>query len=131
MKRILIVGPCYADAKSLRKRFEEIGEVTVDEVSGVGEAIKFLDKKKYDVIFVTRICKSDDSEGIELVKFVRKKSLKTRIFLLTRHQDVQKRAIAEGADDAFDMDLLIGYIRPSMKERHEEIIEKMKELFSA
>jgi hypothetical protein len=46
--------------------------------------------------------------------------------LFTRFPDAQKQAIELGAQAAFDMDLLIGYIRPSMEEKRKEAIRQIE-----
>ena len=128
MKKVLIVGPCYADAMALRKFLESNFSVKTMELTRLKEATDFLKQRSCDLILVSRICKGDGKPGLDLVRYVKSSMPETPIIVLTRFSEHQKEAIQKGAAAAFDMDLLIGFIRPSMKVKHEEALVILREI---
>jgi len=125
MKKILIVGPCYADAQSLKKSLESKFRVSTIEVTKSEEAKNILRQRKIDLILVSRIIAGDKSSGLEFLDYIKKTNPEIPVILLTRFPEVQKEALEKGAAAAADIDLLIGYIRPSMKEKSLAVIEKL------
>lgn len=126
MKKILIVGPCYADAKALKKRLESTYSVETHEVTKISEAKAFLQQRSCDLIFVTRVCSGDKKPGLELIKYVKTNCPDKPIIFLSRFPEAQKEALEAGAKAALDMDLLIGFIRPSMAEKQKEALREIE-----
>ena len=125
MKKVLLAGPCYADTISLKKALESMFEVSVFDVTRVEDARNILRQRKIDLILVSRIFTGDKKEGLGFIKYI-KKEYNLPVIMLTRFPDVQKQALESGAQAAFDMDLLIDYIRPSMEEKHREAIKAIE-----
>lgn len=130
MKKILIVGPCYADAQALKKKLESEFRVKTHEVTKIAEAENFLRQRSCDLVLVTRICNGDKRPGLELIKYVKKNCPDIPIILLSRFPEAQEEAKKEGAKAAFDMDLLIGFIRPSMKEKQTHALNILSKLLT-
>jgi len=128
MKKILIVGPCYADAVALKKFLESKFSVTTTDMTKIDEATAFLKQRSCDLILVSRVCKGDERSGLELIDYVKKYCPDKPIILMTRFPEHQGEAKRHGAKAAFDMDLLIGYIRPSMKEDYKKALNTLKEI---
>ncbi|MFH1290858.1 MAG: response regulator [Nanoarchaeota archaeon] len=126
MKKILIVGPCCADAKALTKFLESTFKVQTTDLTKIKEATDFLKQRNYDLILVSRVLRGANQSGLELVAHVKKHCPSKPIIMLTRFQEAQEEALKHGAAAAFDMDLLIGYIRPSMKEKQEKALNVLK-----
>ncbi len=126
MKKALIVGLCYADAQSLRKPLESQFSLTSLDVTKTEEAKNILRQRKVDIIFISRVLAGDKSSGLDFLKYIKINHPKIPAILLTRFPDAQKQAIELGAQAAFDMDLLIGYIRPSMEEKRKEAIRQIE-----
>ncbi|MBU0906968.1 MAG: hypothetical protein KKD18_04445 [Nanoarchaeota archaeon] len=130
MKKVLIVGPCYADAAALKKFLESNFSVNTVELTKIKEATDFLKQRSCDFILVTRICIGDKKPGAELIDYVIKNCPDKPIIMLTRFPEAQEKAIKAGAKTAFDMDLLIGFIRPSMEEKRKRVLEYLNEQLS-
>ena len=128
MKKVLIVGPCYADAQSLKKSLESQFSVSTLEVTKAEEGKNILRQRKIDLILVSRILAGDKSSGLGFLNYVKKSNPKIPIILLTRFPEAQKEALEKGAVAAFDIDLFIGYIRSSMEEKREEAIKIIEKL---
>lgn len=126
MKKVLIVGPCYADAQSLKKSLEKQFQVSTLEVTKAEEAKNILRQRKIDFIMVSRILAGDKSSGIELLGYLKKNHSGIPVVILTRFPESQKEALGQGAIAAFDLDLLIGYIRPSMEVKQREAMLALK-----
>lgn len=130
MKKILIVGPCFADAQALKKRLKLDYNVETYEVTKIAEAENFLRQRSCDLILVSRICNGDKKSGLELIKYVKKNCPEKPIIMLTRFPEAQKEALESGAQAAFDMDLLIGFIRPSMEEKQKKALNFLNKLLN-
>ncbi|MFH1802923.1 MAG: hypothetical protein ABH864_05760 [archaeon] len=126
MKKLLIVGPCYADAVALKKFLESKFPVKTTELTKISEATDFLKQRSCDLILVSRVCKGDNKPCLDLVKYVKSSRPDVPIFMLTRFPEAQEEALKNGATATFDMDLLIGYIRPSMKSKYEDAIKRLE-----
>jgi two-component SAPR family response regulator len=123
MKKMLIIGLCYADAQSLKKVLEKNFQANTMDVTRSEEAKNILRQRKIDLIMVSRVLVGDKSSGIEFLAYVKKNHPEIPIIILTRFPEAQKEALEKGAVGAFDLDLFIGYIRPSMEEKRKESIQ--------
>jgi DNA-binding NtrC family response regulator len=126
MKKVLVAGPCYIDTKSLKRFLESTFSAKSTETTQLEKALELLEKENFDLIMVSRICAGDKKSGFELIDYLKKKHIKTPAIMLTRFEKSQKQAVEQGATAAFDMDLLIGFIRPSMEEKRKKALEILK-----
>lgn len=130
MKKILIAGPCYADAQSIKKSLEKEFKISSIEVTKAQEAKNVLRQRKVDIIIVTRILAGDHSPGMDLLRYSKQNNPEVPVILLTRFLQAQKEALEKGAQASFDMDLLIGFTRPSMEENKKAAFSTLSKFLS-
>ncbi|MBS3077208.1 response regulator [Candidatus Pacearchaeota archaeon] len=126
MKKVLIVGPCYADAQSLKKSLGSEFSTSIMDVTKAEEAKNILRQRKIDLILISKFLVGDKSPGMEFLSYIKENNPEIPVVLLTRFPETQKEALEKGAAASFDMDLLIGYIRPSMVQKNEEALKVLK-----
>lgn len=127
MKKVILAGLCYADSNHMSSELRKLFDVDVKSFTKFDEVLSHLNgKEKIDLIFVNRILAGDNRQGLELVEFLNKLKSKIPIILLTRHEDKQKEALEKGVAAAFDMDLIIGYVAHSKKEKRKAALEVLE-----
>lgn len=120
MKNVLIVGMCMPDAQRLNGELKGLFDVDVKWFGSIGEARRYLEENRVDLILVNRICDGDKKSGLELIDSMKGREIP--VVLFTGFEKDAKEAVERGAVDAFDLDLLIGYLGP---EREKEKMEKV------
>jgi hypothetical protein len=131
MKKILIVGLCYADAKKLSFELRKLFDLEITDLAKSDEAKEHLKNKgSPDMIIVNRIIHGDKRKGIDFLDYLREENIAVPTLFFSRFEDAQQEALKHGATDSFDMDLIIGYVSHSKKEKQKKAIEFLKKYLS-
>lgn len=120
MKKVLIAGPCTADANDLEKELSARYSLEFKKTLRIDKTKELLDKSKFDLVLVNRVFAGDSKEGFEILKYQKEKGLKSPSIMLSRFPEKQEKALSMGAVASFDIDLIIGFITPARKTKHEE-----------
>ncbi len=101
--RVLDVGNCGPDFGSIRRTLEKHFLAVVDQAHTGDEAIEKLVSQSYDLVLINRKLDIDYSDGIEIVKRIKKDSRITQVpvMLVTNYVEHQAAAVAEGALPGF------------------------------
>lgn len=126
MKRVLMVGLCNADARKMVPALKERFDVEVENYQSRAEGEKALERGDWDVVFINRLSHKDRKIGFDLIP--RAKDMGCSVVLLSRFSEMRQKALQMGADLAFDMDMLIGYVTPRKESERENLLRDLKKL---
>ncbi|MDH5656994.1 MAG: response regulator, partial [Spirochaetia bacterium] len=104
-KKILDVGQCGPDHYAIKHALEPF-DVEIRKCNHPEQAMKILKEHHFDLVFVNRKIDIDYSEGIELVRMMKKDPVTKNIpvMLITNFPEHQKMAVQEGAVKGFGKD---------------------------
>ena len=107
--RVLDVGNCDPDHAAIRGLLRHFN-AQVDRVMFVPEALKALERERYDLVLVNRLVFADSSEGIELIKAMQadERFKQTPVIMISNFPEAQQRAVAAGAVPGFGKSALRG-----------------------
>lgn len=102
-KRVLDVGNCAADHAAIRRFVERHFPATVDAADTADEAAAALDRQAYDLVLVNRVLDLDGSDGLELIRRLRKcpQHADLPLMLVSNYASYQRQAVAVGARAGF------------------------------
>lgn len=129
MKKILIID----DEKGIRRALREILEFEnyeVHEAENGKEALEFLNKKSFDLIFCD--IKMPEMDGIEVLEKAYKSEIHTPFIMISGHANIETavEALKKGAYDFIEKPLDLNRILVSVRNAFEKehLIEEKKEL---
>jgi DNA-binding response OmpR family regulator len=101
--RVLDVGNCDPDHAMIRAMLENHFAVEVERVMYVSEAREALRRGRYDLVLVNRLIFADQSEGLELVRWMKSQggAPDTPVMLVSDREAAQAEAVAAGAKPGF------------------------------
>lgn len=127
MKKVLIIGLCYADSKKLSFELRKMFDVEITEIIKLDEAKEYLRANNLpNLILLNRIIHGDKRKGTDFLDYLKEKNISVPVIFFSRFEDAQKEALNRGAISSFNLDLIIDYITPSRKEKHAKAIELLK-----
>lgn len=100
MPRLLVVDGEESICFSMEEYFTMRG-YHVDTAQELGEAERLVEEKDYDVVIQDlRLGPALKPDGLEMIKFIRRRNSHTRIIVLTAYgtPDMEKEALEHGAD---------------------------------
>jgi len=103
--RVLDVGQCNFDHRSISEHLSGRFGAVVDRAHGLDEAKKALAHAKYALVLVNRQLDADGSPGVDVVKAIKSDSdpalASVPVMLVSNFADAQEAARAAGAEPGF------------------------------
>ncbi len=98
-KRVLDIGNCNADHRSIRGLLETHFAATVDRAHTADEALAALRAGRYDLVLVNRILDRDGTEGVDVIRRMKADPAVCGlpVMLISNYADAQDAAVAAGA----------------------------------
>jgi DNA-binding response OmpR family regulator len=100
-KTILDVGQCGYDGPRMMQMLESKVGVLVDTADSLQEAASKLSANRYDLVLVNRELAFEGTEGLELIRAMKKAGDTTPVMLVSDRPDAQQQAQACGAIHGF------------------------------
>jgi len=115
-KTVLDVGNCDPDHASIQRMLTSKYDVVVLRADQLSDALELLGKQKVDLIVINRKLDIDYSDGIEILRHLKKDRATESIpaMIITNDPEQQLAAVAEGAEYGFGK---LEYAQPSTHER--------------
>ena len=82
VKKVLLVRNCNIDGPHIKEILESKYLVNVFNIKTIAESVDLLEKEKFDLIMVNRICSKDLRNGLDLIKYVKKNKIKIPIMFI-------------------------------------------------
>ncbi len=100
-KTILDVGQCGYDGPRMTEMLQSKVGVKVDSADTIDEAAGKLSSNQYDLVLVNRELAFEGTEGLELIRLMKKAGDATPVMLVSDRPDAQQQAVACGAIHGF------------------------------
>jgi CheY-like chemotaxis protein len=100
---VLDIGNCNPDHASIQKMLTSKYDVVVLRAHQLSDALELLGKQTVDFIVINRKLDIDYSDGIEILRHLKKDSATKSIpvMIITNYPEQQQAAVAEGAEYGF------------------------------
>lgn len=100
--RVLDVGNCDPDHRSIRAMLAANFDVQVDRVMFVDEALAALQRSTYDLVLVNRLIFEDGSDGMALIRSLRNdRTVQRPVMMISNFAHAQEMAVSAGAVRGF------------------------------
>lgn len=102
-RRVLDVGNCSPDHRSIRRLLQVNFDADVVQAHGRADTLELVRREHYDLVLVNRKLDRDSSDGIEIIEAIKTdQSLKDiPVMLITNFAKYQDEAVAFGAMPGF------------------------------
>jgi two-component system chemotaxis response regulator CheY len=101
--RVLSVGQCGFDHRSISQSFRKAFDAEVESASTHAEALEALRAKPYDLVLVNRVGDRDGAKGIDLIQALKAEAdlAGVPVMLVSDYPDAQREAVELGALPGF------------------------------
>ena len=99
--RILSVGQCGADSRSIASLLSTHFAATVDTADTAAHARRRIDETAYDLVLVNRILDADGDSGLDLITALAAAAASPPVMLVSDRADAQSSATTAGAVPGF------------------------------
>lgn len=102
-RRVLDIGNCTADHRSIRTLIENAFDAEITRASGWEDSLAALQAGRIDLILVNRQLDHDGSEGLDIVRKIKAdpQFAGTPCMLITNYAEYQQLAVRAGAEPGF------------------------------
>lgn len=102
-KRVLNVGQCGLDHGSITRSLQQHFGAQVDAAHDLAETLRRLEAGRYDLVLVNRRLDSDGSDGLEIVREIRRdRRFETLpVMMVSNFPEAQAAALEAGAVPGF------------------------------
>ncbi len=102
-KKVLDVGNCSLDRRSIRQLLKDDFDAQVLAVPGSEEALEALRRDRFDLVLVNREFARSKALGVELIRQIKvdPRLADVPVMLLSDYAEAQQEAVAAGADPGF------------------------------
>jgi CheY-like chemotaxis protein len=105
-KNVLSVGQCSADHGSISYTLREHFAARVVRADSADEALRLLEKTRFDLVLVNRVFDADGASGLEFLRAVRSQAAAPPVMLVSNFADAQREAVEAGAAAGFGKAML-------------------------
>jgi two-component system, chemotaxis family, chemotaxis protein CheY len=101
-KRVLSVGQCGFDHRSISRTLERTFGVEVVAVRTAAEALEWVENESFALVLVNRVFDWDGASGLELIGRIKENSANlVPVMLVSNYEDAQADAVKAGALPGF------------------------------
>lgn len=122
-KTVLDIGNCDPDHSAIQRMITSNYDVNVLRAHQLSDALQLLSQRKVDLIFINRKLDIDYSEGIEILRQLKKEPAYQAIptMIITNFAEHQLAAVADGAEYGFGK---TQYSEPATHDRLSRFLDK-------